>query len=46
MATRRSSEREPAGSLGNKSNIIGGWLPPTEVVVRAAFALTTKKTSR
>src|SRR3989442_8977381 len=25
--TRRCSEREPAGSLRNKSNVIGGWLP-------------------
>jgi hypothetical protein len=25
--TRRSSEREPADSLGNKSNVIRGWLP-------------------
>ncbi len=27
MRTRRSSEREPADSLGDKSNVIGGWLP-------------------
>jgi hypothetical protein len=26
-STRRSSEREPAGSLRDKSNVIGGWLP-------------------
>jgi uncharacterized C2H2 Zn-finger protein len=25
--TRRSSEREPADSLRDKSNVIGGWLP-------------------
>jgi hypothetical protein len=25
--TRRSSEREPADSLGDKSNVIGGWFP-------------------
>ena len=27
MLTRRSSEREPADSLSDKSNVIGGWLP-------------------
>src|SRR5262245_25585802 len=27
VRTRRSSEREPAVSLRDKSNIIGGWLP-------------------
>jgi len=25
--TRRSSEQEPADSLRDKSNVIGGWLP-------------------
>src|SRR5207249_6345960 len=25
--TKRCSEREPADSLGDKSNVIGGWLP-------------------
>jgi len=27
MRTKRFSERELADSLGNKSNVIGGWLP-------------------
>ena len=27
MRTRRCSEREPADSLRDKSNVIGGWLP-------------------
>jgi hypothetical protein len=27
MRTRRCSEREPAGSLADKSNAMGGWLP-------------------
>ncbi len=27
LRTRRSSEREPADSLRDKSNVIGGWLP-------------------
>jgi len=31
--TRRSSEREPADSLRDESNVIGGWLPSLTVVV-------------
>ena len=31
--TRRSSEREPADSLKDKSNVIGGWLPSVILVV-------------
>jgi hypothetical protein len=27
LPTRRSSEREPADSLRDKLNVIGGWLP-------------------
>jgi hypothetical protein len=32
--TRRSSEREPADSLGGKSNVIGGWLPSLTFALR------------
>jgi hypothetical protein len=33
--TRRSSEREPAVSLRDKSNVIGGWLPSLTLVLAA-----------
>ena len=35
--TKRCSEREPADSLGDESNVIGGWLPSL------TFALAARK---
>jgi hypothetical protein len=38
--TKRSSEREPADSLGDKSNVIGGWLPSLTLALgKAARAM-------
>src|SRR6266446_4736467 len=36
--TRRSSEREPADSLRDKSNAIGGWLPSLTFLVSRLHA--------
>jgi len=35
-STKRGSEREPADSLRDKFNVIGGWFPPL------TFALGSK----
>ncbi len=35
--SRRSSEREPADSLRDKSNIIGGWLPSLTFALGASY---------
>ncbi|MBI3987921.1 MAG: hypothetical protein HY343_13435 [Lentisphaerae bacterium] len=36
--TSRCSEREPADSLRDKSNVIGGWLPSLTFALRRRFA--------
>ena len=36
--TRRCSERKPADSLRDKSNVIGGWLPLASALSSASFS--------
>jgi hypothetical protein len=41
--SRRCSEREPADSLRDKSNVIGGWLPSLTFALGVVVSLRTHK---
>jgi hypothetical protein len=41
--TKRSSEREPADSLRDKSNVIGGWLPSLTLEFKIGGAIQLQR---
>src|SRR5258708_31638165 len=41
--TKRCSERKPADSLRNKSNVIGGWLPSLTFALAGKSSVAVKK---